>query len=61
MKLQDLTQFLEERPAIKPGLFFQEAEIPRQTWYDLQKGRHELTEETAHKLLPVMRKYGYKN
>jgi len=59
MTKSQIRQFLEKRPAINVSAFCREAGITHQYLGMILRDDRPLTEETAKKLLPVMKKYGY--
>ena len=59
MTKKDLKQFLESRPALSKSAFAREAGVSYQMIDYIIGGKRNLTEETAAKLEPVMRKYGW--
>jgi transcriptional regulator with XRE-family HTH domain len=58
MKRQDLIKFLQQDGISKKGIAT-EAGIDPATLWRIEQGQR-LTNRTARKLLPVMKKYGYK-
>jgi hypothetical protein len=59
MKIDQLEQFFEERPAINKSVFAKECGISRQYLLMILDHKRPLTEQTAGKILPVMKKYGW--
>lgn len=59
MNKQNLEQFLKERPSLSKRGLAREADISYQLIDYIIAGERTLTEETAKKLKPVMKKYGY--
>lgn len=60
MTKQDIEKFLESRPAISKSAFCREADITVQYLNMILKDARPLTDQTAGKLEPIMKKYGWK-
>lgn len=58
MNVKDLEDFFKNRPAINKSAFCKESGISRQYLNMILNGERPLTDETATKLLQVMKKYG---
>ncbi len=58
MKVSDIENFLESRPAISKSAFCREAGISKRYLDYIVEGERPLTDDTADKLLTVMKKYG---
>ena len=59
MTRQDLKDFFNQRPALAKEPFAEESGISHRLLFYLLEEKRNLTERTAKKLLPVMRKYGW--
>jgi len=59
MTKKDIQQFLEERPSLSKRGFAREAGLTYQLIDYIIAGKRTLTDDTAEKLLPVMKKYGW--
>lgn len=59
MTKKDIQQFFEERESLSKQGVAREADVSRQLIDYIIAGKRSLTDDTAQKLLPVMRKYGW--
>lgn len=60
MDLNDFIKFLEERPALNINKLEQEARIPQSLLGKILRGERNLTATYINRLIPVLKKYGYK-
>lgn len=61
MTLKDLRKFMEDRPNLSVHGLEQEAGIGQSTIWKAFSRNTELSKDTVEKLLPVLKKYGYKD
>ena len=59
LTVSDLKDFLKSRSALSVSAFCREAGVSKRLLDYILNGERTLTDETAAKLLPVMKKYGY--
>lgn len=60
MTLDDLINFLDERPAISVKKIEEESGMPQSYLGKIKRGERSLTKENIDRLIPVLKKYGYK-
>ncbi len=59
MELTDLKKFLAERPAISVNRIEKDSGLAQGYINKMLSGKFGLTQKTADKILPVLKKYGY--
>lgn len=57
--IDQLKQFLSERPALSKSGVCREAKISTQQLNYILRGERGLTDNVKNKLIPVLKKYGY--
>jgi chromosome partitioning protein len=60
MDLNKLKKFFDERPALKPDGVGKEAGLPQSLLGKILRGERTLTDTYIQRLLPILKKYGYK-
>ena len=59
MNTSEIQKFIDERQALNMSAFCREADITTQYLGMILRGDRPLTEETARKLKPILKKYGW--
>lgn len=60
MDLDRLKKFIDERPSLVIKVLEEEAGLPQSCMGKILRGERKLTQTYIQRLLPVLKKYGYK-